>query len=141
MRSIVASQMLAGCRGIQQPRKEIQLTVIVVVANDKLFKLTILAHLTPDVLVESVEMVLELAWVHFVLRVVGRVLIHVGHQDGLRVGRLDMLARAPVAVAACADLVVEGAIDLVLLGTEDGGEIVGHDCGLSESRRSSDGNG
>jgi hypothetical protein len=44
-------------------------------------------------------------------------------------------------VAACADLVVEGAIDLVLLGTEDGGEIVGHDCGLSGSRRSSDANG
>jgi hypothetical protein len=30
-------------------------------------------------------------------------------------------------VTACADLVVEGAIDLVLLRTEDGGEVVGHD--------------
>ena len=38
-----------------------------------------------------------------------------------------MFARAAVAVTACADLVVEGAIDLVLLGTEDGGEVVGHD--------------
>lgn len=27
---------------------------------------------------------------------------------------------------ACADFVVEGAVDLVLLCAEDGGEIVGH---------------
>lgn len=37
-----------------------------------------------------------------------------------------MLARAAVAVAAGSDLVVEGAVDLVLLGAEDGGEVVGH---------------
>ena len=37
-----------------------------------------------------------------------------------------MFARASVAVAACADFVVEGAVDFVLLRTEDGGEIVGH---------------
>jgi hypothetical protein len=29
-------------------------------------------------------------------------------------------------VAAGADFVVEGAVDLVLLGTEDGGEVVSH---------------
>jgi hypothetical protein len=34
-------------------------------------------------------------------------------------------------VTAGANLVVEGAIDLVLLGTEDGCEVVGHDCGYS----------
>jgi hypothetical protein len=32
-------------------------------------------------------------------------------------------------VAARADLVVERAVDLVLLRSEDGGEVVGHDCG------------
>lgn len=37
-----------------------------------------------------------------------------------------MLATAPVTVAARADFVVEGAVDLVLLGAEDGGEEVGH---------------
>ena len=37
-----------------------------------------------------------------------------------------MLARAAVAVAAGADLVVEGTVDFVLLGAEDGGEVVGH---------------
>lgn len=37
-----------------------------------------------------------------------------------------MFARAAVAVSACADLVVEGAVDLVLLGTEDRREVVGH---------------
>lgn len=71
-------------------------------------------------------MVLQLAWVHLALGVVGRVLVHVGHEDGLGVGWLDVLSGAAVAMSACADLVVEGAIDLVLLGTEDGGEIVGH---------------
>lgn len=37
-----------------------------------------------------------------------------------------MLARTAVAVSACADLVVEGAVDFVLLRAEDGGEVVGH---------------
>lgn len=37
-----------------------------------------------------------------------------------------MLAGASVAVSAGANLVVKGAIDLVLLCTENGGEIVGH---------------
>ena len=77
-------------------------------------------------------------------------MVDVGEEDGLRKGRLNVLARATIAVAACANLreeetacqqrckrgrrrgtyfVVEGAVDLVLLGTEDGGEVVGHDCG------------
>lgn len=43
-----------------------------------------------------------------------------------------MFAGAAVAVSACADLVVEGAIDLVLLGTEDGCEVVGHDGSFVE---------
>ena len=71
-------------------------------------------------------MVLQLARVHLALGVVGRVLVHVRHEDGLRVGRLHMLSRASVAMSACTDLVVEGAINLVLLGTEDGSEVVGH---------------
>ena len=37
-----------------------------------------------------------------------------------------MLSRAAVTVSAGADLVVEGAVDFVLLGTEDGGQVVGH---------------
>lgn len=69
---------------------------------------------------------LHLLRVHLVLGVVLRVLVKIGQQDGLAVRRLDVLARAPVAVAARADLVVETAVDLVLLGTEDGGEVVGH---------------
>lgn len=40
-----------------------------------------------------------------------------------------MLARAAVAVAAGTDFVVEGAVDLVLLGAEDGGEVVRHCVG------------
>lgn len=37
-----------------------------------------------------------------------------------------MFSRTSIAVTACADFVVEAAVDFVLLGTEDGGEIVGH---------------
>lgn len=66
-------------------------------------------------------MVLQLAWVHLVLRVVGRVLVEVGEQDGLAVRGLDVFARAAVAVSAGADFVVEGAVDFVLFGAEDGG--------------------
>ena len=58
--------------------------------------------------------------------VVGRVLVEVGEQDGLRVGGFDVFARAAVAVAAGADFVVEGAVDFVLFRAEDGGEVVGH---------------
>lgn len=71
-------------------------------------------------------MVLQLAAVHPVLGIEGGILVHVGHQDGLRVRRLDVFPRASVAMSAGADFVVEGAIDLVLLGAENGCEIVGH---------------
>ena len=102
-----------------------QRTIIVVVTHHHLLRLPVLAHLAPEILVEGVEVVLQLARVHLVLGVVGRVLVQVGQKDGLGVGRLDVLARAAVAVAAGADLVVEGAVDLVLLGAKDGGEIAG----------------
>ena len=68
-------------------------------------------------------MVLQLARVHFVFRVVGRVLVQVWQEDGLGVGGFDVLATAAVAVSAGADLVVEGAVHFVLLRTEDGGEV------------------
>lgn len=37
-----------------------------------------------------------------------------------------MFSRTAVAVAAGADFVVEGTVDFVCFGTEDGGEVVGH---------------
>ena len=43
-----------------------------------------------------------------------------------------MLPGAAVAVSARADLVVERAVDFVLLCAEDGGEVVGHGDGLRE---------
>jgi len=100
--------------------------IIVIVAHDDLLNLTKLAHLTPKVFVECVKVVLQLARVQLVLRVVGWVLVEVRQKDGLRVGGLDVFPRATVAVAARANLVVEGAVDLVLLGTKNGGEVVGH---------------
>ena len=100
-----------------------QLTIIIVIAHHHLLGLAVLAHFAPKVLVEGVEVVLQLARVHLVLGVVGRVLVEVGQEDGLRVRGLDVLAAAAVAVAAGADFVVEGAVDFVLLGAEDGGEV------------------
>ena len=57
-------------------------------------------------------MVLQLAFVHAVLLIVRRVLVHVGKEDRLRVGWFDMLARAAVAMTAGTDLVVETTVDL-----------------------------
>ena len=99
--------------------------VVVVVAHHDFLDLAELAHLAPDVLVERVEVVLQLRGVQLVFGVEGGVLVEVGQQDGLAVAGLDVLARAAVAVAAGTDLVVEGAVDLVLLRAKDGGEVVG----------------
>lgn len=68
-------------------------------------------------------MVLQLRRVHLVLGIVRRVLVQVRQQDGLGVGRFDVLPAAAVAVPAGADFVVEGAVHFVLLGAEDGGEV------------------
>jgi hypothetical protein len=89
--------------------------VIVVVADDDFFDLAEFAHLAPEVFVEGVEVVLELGGVHLVLLVVGWVLVEVGEENCLAVGGLDMFSRAAVPVAACADLVVERAVDSVAL--------------------------
>jgi len=64
--------------------------IIVIVTNDHLLNLAKLAHLAPEILVESIEVVLQLTSVHLDLRIVGWVLVQVGEKDGLRVGRLDM---------------------------------------------------
>lgn len=88
------------------------LTIVVVVTHNQLLQLAVLAKLTPKILVEGVEVVLGLRVVHAVLGVVRRVLVHVGHQDGLAVRRLDVLPAAAIAMATGADLEVEAAVDL-----------------------------
>ncbi len=110
-------------------------TIIIVVTDHNLLRFAILAHLAPEVLVESIEVVLQLAGIHLVLGIVGWVLVEIGEEDGLRVGGLDVFSRAAVAVAARANFVVEGAVDFVLLGAEDGGEVVGHGGLLLEGVR------
>lgn len=84
-------------------------TVIVVVANNELLELAVLAQLAPDVLVKGVEVVLELGRVHAVLGIVGRVLVEVGHQDGLAVGGLDVFSRAAVAMSAGTNFLIRRA--------------------------------
>jgi hypothetical protein len=58
-------------------RKE-KFTVVVVVTDDNLFNLAVLAHLTPEILVEGVKVVLQLLGVHVGLGVVCGVLVEVG---------------------------------------------------------------
>lgn len=53
-------------------------------------------------------------------------MVEVWQEDGLRVRGLDVFARATVTVPAGANFVVEGAVDFVGFGAEDGGEVVGH---------------
>lgn len=125
-----AVELVAGTLGrvlVLEARVDVaDQVVVVVVAHDELLELAVLAHFAPYVLVEGVKVVLQLRGVHAVLGVEGRVLVQIGHEDGLRVRRLDVLATAAVAVAAGTDLVVEGAVDLVLLSAKDGGEEIGH---------------
>jgi hypothetical protein len=68
------------------------LTIVVIVAYDDLLDLAKLAHLAPEIFVESVKVVLQLGRVHLVLRVVGWVLVKIWEEDGLRVRRFDMFA-------------------------------------------------
>lgn len=102
------------------------LTIIIIITHNHLLHLPKLAHLAPKVLIKRIKMHLQLLRIQLGLWIIGRILVQVREEDGLRVRRLDVLARAAVAVAAGADLVVEGAVDFVLLGAEDGGEVVGH---------------
>lgn len=60
-------------------------TIIIVIAHDDLLRFPVFTHLAPEILVEGVEVVLELRCVHFVFGVVGRVLVQVGEENGLRV--------------------------------------------------------
>jgi len=104
--------------------------IIIVIANHHLLDLAKLAHLTPEVLVEGIKVILQLTRIHLVLGIVRRVLIEVGEEDGLRVRGLDVFARTAVAVAAGADLVVEGTVYFVGFSTEDTGEVVRHVDGV-----------
>jgi len=99
--------------------RELLRTIVIIITNNHLLQLAILAHLAPKVLVKRIEIVLHLLCIHLVLGVVRRVLVEVGEEDGLRVGWLDVFARAAVAVAAGADFVVEGTIHFVLFRAED----------------------
>jgi hypothetical protein len=93
-----------------------RLTIIIVVANDELLQLTVFAELTPNILVKRIEVVLELARIHAILRVVCGILVQVRHEDGLAVGRLDMFSRASITVSAGTDF-----LDIVsVLGFEKG---------------------
>jgi hypothetical protein len=64
--------------------------------------------------------------VHADVGAVVGLLVHVGEDDGGADGGPVVDAGAAVAMAAGADLEVEGAVDAVLLGAEDGSEMLRH---------------
>ena len=78
-------------------------------------------------LVADVGQVAAIGRLGGVLRVDVEVLQH----DGLAEGGLIVDPGAALTVAAGANLEVEGAVDLVLLGAEDGGEVLRHDVAQS----------
>jgi hypothetical protein len=105
-----------------------------VVADVEALDLAVLAQLHEDVLVEVLEVLLDPLRVDGVaLRVHARgdhvrPLVHVAEQQRRGDGRLVVQAGAPVAVAACADLEVEGAVHAVLLRAKDGRKMLSHGC-------------
>lgn len=111
-----------------------------VVANVEALDLAELAELLEDVLVEVLEVLLDLARVDRLALGVHsggdhvRPLVHVGEKQRRRDRRSVMEAGAPVAVAARADLEVEGAVDAVLLGAEDRSQVLRHGLYVVVSR-------
>ena len=55
-----------------------------------------------------------------------RALVHVGEEECGADGGAVVDARATVSMPACPDLEVEGAVHPVLLGAEDGSEVLRH---------------
>jgi hypothetical protein len=53
-------------------------------------------------------------------------LVHVGEEKGGADAGLVMQAGAAIAMAASADLEVEGAVDAILLSAEDGSQVLRH---------------
>ena len=89
-----------------------------VVANVQFEKMAVLCQLAEDrdgepaavpgrrinipvkILVDGIKIALEVPVGEFVVGIVGWVMVDVGEEDGLRKGRLNVLARATIAVAA-----------------------------------------
>eukprot|EP00411_Alexandrium_monilatum_P080994 CAMPEP_0175616166 /NCGR_PEP_ID=MMETSP0096-20121207/65740_1 /TAXON_ID=311494 /ORGANISM="Alexandrium monilatum, Strain CCMP3105" /LENGTH=221 /DNA_ID=CAMNT_0016921317 /DNA_START=47 /DNA_END=708 /DNA_ORIENTATION=+ len=102
-----------------------------VVQHHQVFDLAVVRELEEDLLVERLHVLLR-SGVHVVVPVLvvgdahrlGDVRIHVRQEQGLARCRPDVRAVAPVAVPACPDLEVEGAVHAVLLCCED--LLVGH---------------
>jgi len=139
-----AARVVAALQSLQRARRLLLLAelhvhvpdhvVREVVAHVEALDLAVLAQLLEDVLVEVLEVLLDPLRVDGVpLRVHARgdhvrPLVHVAQQQRRGDGRLVVQAGAPVAVAARADLEVEGAVHAVLLRAKDGRKMLSHGC-------------
>ena len=61
----------------KKEREEKKRTIIIIITNDHLLRLTELAHLAPEILVKRIEVILQLARVHLVFGIVGRILVQI----------------------------------------------------------------
>lgn len=110
-----------------------------VVADVEALDFAEFAELLEDVLVEILEMLLDLGGVDRLALGVDAgsdhvgALVHVGQEQRRRDGGAVVEAGAPVAVAACADFEVEGAVDAVFLGAENGGQVLRHCLWIEEA--------
>ena len=64
-------------RGGEGEMKSGGVILIIVITNDDLFDLPKLAHLAPEILVESIKVILQLARIHLDLGVIGWILVQV----------------------------------------------------------------
>jgi hypothetical protein len=113
-----------------------------VVANVEIFDFSIFAELLKNVFVEILKVLLKFArirllnvpvLIHAAVKPrVGR-LIHVRQQQSLTRRRPVVKARAAVAMTADANLEVERTVDTVLLRAEDGGKMLRHGGGNSQT--------
>jgi len=90
-----------------------------VITHVEFEKVPKLRQLTVQVLVYRIETLLKLLGGQTADRIVSRVVVNVGKQDGLREGRFDVLSRAPIAVPAGSNLIVKRTVHAVLLRAKD----------------------
>ena len=85
MRRRFLSDLLHSQYGVRRVKRGRELTIIIIITHNHLLDLAELAHFAPEVLVKGIEVVLQLASVHLVLRVVRWVLVEVWEQNCLAV--------------------------------------------------------
>jgi len=97
-----------------------------VIADMHFEEVAVFDQFAEDVLVERFKVGGQFCLRELAVGVVSRVLVHVGDDQCLREGGLDVLPRASFPVPTCADLEIERAVHLVLFRAVDVAEMGSH---------------